>query len=180
MDRVVEVLREIEELKSKRKRLWNISWETGELLNLLVLLKKPVSILEIGTSNGFSTLWLAKDAPGCIYSIEVRDIADEAKENFKRAGLSNIKLLRGEALKVLQFIDVSFDFVFIDANKREYIDYIKILEMRKLLLPGSIIVADNIISHKTTRDFLKYVESKYPTFVLNIGSGVSISILTKL
>ncbi len=152
--------------------MFNVPRETGELLNLLVRIKKPKKILEIGTSNGYSTIWLAE--PGFpIISIE----ADPkkiilAKENFKKAGLKNIKILQGFALDVLKNLKEKFDFVFIDATKKEYLDYFKLLKLNE----NAIVVADNIISHNIS-DYHNYVNKNYKGQLIKIGSGVEVTIV---
>lgn len=177
---IKSLLETLEARKETSFRLWNVSWETGELLNLLVLLHKPAKILEIGTSNGFSTIWLAKDLKGELHTIEAREeIIGEAKENFKKSGLSNIKLLQGEALDILENTKDSYDMVFIDANKRQYIYYVKTLEKKCCIKENTVIVADNTLSHETTRPYLDYMEANYNTTTLDIDAGVSISLPKK-
>ena len=176
--KVIEVLEELETLKENRKDLWNISWETGEFLNFLTFLVKPKKILEIGMSNGFSTIWLSKDNLNSkVFTIEVREnIIKEAINNFSKAKIENINILKGEALKILKNLKEKFDLIFIDANKTQYIEYIKILEKNECIKDNTLIIADNIISHKTTEPYLKYIQENYKTIVLNIGKGLSLSI----
>src|SRR3989344_9553563 len=116
-EKIVKVLAELEEF-GKLNFMFNVPRETGELLNLLVRIKKPKKILEIGMSNGYSTIWLSE--PGFpVISIE----ADPkkiflAKENFKKANLKNITILQGFALDIIKNLKEKFDFVFIDATKK--------------------------------------------------------------
>ena len=152
--------------------MFNVPRETGELLNLLVRIKKPKKILEIGTSNGYSAIWLAE--PGFqVYSIEADPKKIKlAKENFKKAGLKNIKILQGLVLDVLKNLKEKFDFVFIDATKKEYLDYFKLLRLNK----NAIVVADNIISHNIS-DYHNYVNKNYKGQLIKIGSGVEVTIV---
>jgi len=202
---ITEKLKELEGYKKINSRLWNISWEQGEFLELLMSLYKPKNILEIGTSNGFSTLWIAKGILlGYITSfifnseknfnnevylntnfsnfqidtIDAREeIAKEALQNFSSVGLNNfINVLEGGAVSLLKNLKKKYDFVFIDANKSEYLDYIKILESNDNLANNVLIIADNIISHKTTKPFKDYVIKNYNTYIINIGKGMSVSV----
>lgn len=170
-NRILNTLIKLEEF-GKLNFMFNIPRETGELLNLLVKIKKPKKILEIGMSNGYSTIWLAE--PGFqVFSIE----ADPkkiilAKENFKKAGLKNIKILQGFALDILKNLKEKFDFVFIDATKKEYLDYFRLLKLNK----NALVVADNIISHNI-KDYHDYVNNKYKSHLIKIGSGVEVTII---
>ena len=169
--KISDLLIKLEEF-SKINFMFNVPKETGELLNLLVKIKKPKKILEIGMSNGYSTIWLAE--PGFpVVSIEAdpKKIIP-AKENFKKANLKNIKILHGFALDVLKSLKEKFDFVFIDATKKEYLSYFKLLKLNK----NAIVVADNIISHNIL-DYHNYVNKNYKSHLIKIGSGVEVTIL---
>ncbi len=168
--KISDLLIKLEEF-GKINFMFNIPRETGELLNLLVKIKKPKKILEIGMSNGYSTIWLAE--PGFpVISIE----ADPkkiilAKENFKKAGLKNIKILQGFALDILKNLKEKFDFVFIDATKKEYLGYFKLLKLNK----NAIVVADNIISHNI-QNYHEYVNNNYKSQLIKIGSGIEVTV----
>ena len=169
--KVLTILDELEAF-GKNNYMFNIPRETGELLNLLVRIKKPKKILEIGMSNGYSTIWLSE--PGFpVISIE----ADPkkiflAKENFKKANLKNIKILQGFALDIIKNLKEKFDFVFIDATKKEYLSYFKLLKLNK----SAIVVADNIISHNIL-DYHNYLNKNYKSYLIRIGSGVEVTIV---
>ena len=172
-----ELKRFIEQKKINR-RLWNISEDTAEILFKLVLKNKPRRILEIGTSNGYSTFWLsiaAEKTGSFIDTIEV----DEVRFRMARENLSarqNVNLIHGLAEEEIPKIDHKFDFVFIDGGKIGYINYIRLLE--KKLQPKAIIIADNVITHKdTVRDYLDYMQENelFETKTVHIGSGLEIS-----
>lgn len=117
----------------------------------MALLSKATRILEIGTLGGYSTIWLARALPrgGELLTIEYDpNHARIAKENIRRAGLSNVvEVKQGNALVVLKELDKNkvqpFDLVFIDADKVSYDKYF--LQALKLSHSGSLIVADNVV-----------------------------------
>ena len=161
------------------RRLWNIPQDTAELLYTFVKIKKPKHILEIGTSNGFSTFWLsiaAESYDAVIDTIEVdKDRFQLAKRNLKNR--KNIIQRFGKAELIIPELLDEFDFVFIDAGKINYIDYIKILISK--LKNNAIIIADNIISHKdTVQEYLDFIESSelFDSVTLNIDSGLNVAI----
>ncbi len=128
-------------------KLWSVPKKSAEVLENLVILTGAKNILEIGTSAGYSTLHLASGARfnnGNVYTIELlKEKIDLAKANFQKSSLGNIKLLEGEASKILQNWNYGeIDFVFLDADKENYGKYLDLL-LPKMKL-GSLIVADNI------------------------------------
>lgn len=140
------------ELEKTQKDFWNVPRKTGVLLNMFIKMMGAKSALEIGTSNGYSGLWLAKalkETGGRLTTIEYYDKRQSvAIENFKKCGVIDvIRPLQGSACEVIEAFDESekFDFVFIDANKREYVKYFEFIKPH--LTPKAMIVADNIISH---------------------------------
>src|SRR5262245_2632515 len=123
----------------------------GKLLHLLARIRGARRILEIGTLGGYSTIWLARSLPqdGRLITLEIDPkCAAIARENFARAGLSDLVELRvGRALDILPQLAVEgcgpFDLTFIDADKQntaEYFDW-----ALKLSRPGSLIIADNVV-----------------------------------
>lgn len=158
--------------------MWNVPPETGMFLYLLVKLSRAKRILEVGTSNGYSTLWLAEairqNGKGSISTIEKDPLkVNLAWANFKRAGLSKgIDIYYGEAHKALKRLKGSFDFVFIDATKEEYLSYLKLILPKTK--PGTLIVADNAIMFKDRmKDYLHFVRNhpKLESVLVPIGSG---------
>ena len=158
----------------------NVNKDVGKLFSILVKTSGSKNILEIGTGVGYSTIWLAlaaKKNGGNVITIEKdSDHARIAGEYFKNADLKNITVLHGAALVVLQNLDEKFDFVFIDAAKDEYIDYIKLI-YTKLMKPA-LIVADNAISHAdAVSDYLDYVrnEKNITSVLIPIRAGLEVS-----
>lgn len=158
---------------------WNINEQTAQLLYILIKTKQPKNILEIGTSNGYSTFWmsLASEHLGAIIdTIEV----DEARFKLAQKNLTdryNIILHSGKAEQIIPKLNKKYDFVFIDANKVDYINYIKLI--LKKLNDKAFIVADNIISHKeSVQEYLDYIKSNsaFESMSLDIDSGLEISV----
>jgi predicted O-methyltransferase YrrM len=161
------------------RRLWNIHQETAELLYTFVKIKAPEHILEIGTSNGFSTFWLSIAAESCDAVVDTIEV-DEDRFKLAKKNLVNRKNIIqrfGKAELIIPELTNKFDFIFIDAGKINYIDYIKILINK--LNNNAIIVADNVISHKdTVKEYLDYIESSdlFDSVTLNIDSGLNVAI----
>ncbi len=182
---IQKLLSELEDFGSKNKGCFNIPADTGKFLYNLVLASKSKNILEVGTSNGYSAIWLAQAAlqnKGKVTTIEIlEEKVKLAKENFKRAGLDKaIKLVRGDALLEIPKLKGKFDFMFIDAIKRDYIKYLKLAE--KNLKKGALIAADNAIIFKDKmQHYLNYLHNNknYSTVLVPIGSGVEFSVKVK-
>jgi predicted O-methyltransferase YrrM len=121
--------------------------EVGALLNLLVRELRPRRVLELGTFTGYSTLWMAAALPegGRLDTLEINDeLEDLIREAFRRAGMEDrVRLVIGDALDVLPMIDETYDLVYIDANKRDYVAYYQAVV--DLVRPGGLIVADNVL-----------------------------------
>jgi caffeoyl-CoA O-methyltransferase len=131
----------------------------GRFLELISGMVQPEYILEIGTFTGYSAICLAKGLRpgGRLITIESNDeLAAFAGSYFEKAGLSTvIEQLTGNALDIVQGLDLMFDLVFIDGDKREYVDYYKAVIDK--VRPGGFIIADNVLwggkaLEKGTRD----------------------------
>src|SRR3989338_3705005 len=125
---IQKLLNELENFGQSSKGYFNIPADTGKFLYNLVLISKAKNILEIGTSNGYSTIWLAeavKHNKGRVTTIELAEHkVKHATENFMRANLDNvIKIIHGDALVLIPKLKEKFDFLFIDAVKEDYIKY---------------------------------------------------------
>lgn len=187
-------------LDTTREDFWNLDDTSANFLSLLVKIKGAKNALEIGTSNGYSGIWLAnalKKTGGKLTTIEFWDNRlNVAIENFKKAGVDDIVETRlGQAVMILEemfnkmYPDGScpdmpkgepvgelFDFVFIDANKSEYIKYFKLIH--PMLKKGGVIVADNILSHyKKVEPFVQTITShpNYQTQLIPIDTGILVS-----
>jgi len=167
------------ELEATQHDFWNISRQTAEFISMLIKGTKPNRVLEIGTSNGYSAIWIADalkyNNNGHLSTIEFYEKRQcLARENIEKCGLTDyVTFLQGSAREILQNLDFVPDFVFIDACKQEYIDYFNIL--KDALPVGSIILADNVISHSAkVVDFLDEIKKdcRYQSQVLDLPAGL--------
>ena len=171
-----EIIERFEEQKESISRLWNVGIETAELLSMLVMLKKPQVVLELGTSNGYSTFHLTLLGSAKVYTIDVENTRqDLAKDNLK--GFGNIVFISERIEDYLPKIDYKIDLLFIDANKTNYLKYLQILEGH--LADGALVIADNINTHmENTTNYADYVRNSdlYTTIRLSIDAGLLVSI----
>jgi len=163
-------------------RLWSIPRTSAEILKFLVLAKKAKVVLELGTSAGYSTIWLAsavRQFGGKIYTIELaKPKIEMAKQYLNKARLNNyVEQIEGDISEVLDRWDKEIDFIFLDADKQNYLDYLNKIE--PFLKKGAILIADNASDFgHLMKDYLEYVSKnpKYFSFLLNIDHGLMISI----
>ena len=133
------------------RRMLNITRDTGEFLAVLVRAAGARRVLEIGTSNGYSTLWLAEAARGTGGSVTTVEFAAYktglASANFARSGLAPfIELVHDDAGRLLQHTGQSaYDLIFLDSERPEYPGWWP--ELRRVLRPGGLLIADNATSH---------------------------------
>ena len=163
-------------------RMRNITPDVGLFLNILVKATKATSILEIGTSNGYSTIWLGlatQENNGQLITLEVDSRKVKmAKENLEKAGLVNtVKLIEGDAKETLRILDKEFDFVFLDAEKEDYLEFFHLI-FPKLKI-GGVIVADNVISHaEDLKEYVDYVRANPNTqsVLVPVGRGEELTL----
>ncbi len=141
--------------------------------------------LEVGSANGFGAINMGiafERTGGHLYTLEIDpQSVKECRENLKKVGLEKtVTCIEGDALKTLPTLEGKFDFVFIDAVKRDYLKYLKIIEPK--LKPGAVIVGDNVIrSARAMEDFLDYIQEspKYDTVIIRASmekkDGMSVS-----
>ena len=146
-------------------RLWNIGEKSCQYLWENIRKLKPEHILEIGTSNGYSTFWIslaASEYGGLVETIEVnRNRYELARLNL--SSRENVVFHFGLAEEIIPNLTNSYDFVFIDANKTSYLNYLQLM-LSKLVL-GCQIIADNVISHgQSVNEYLDFVRNN-PYFV---------------
>ena len=162
----------------RSRRMLNITRDTGEFLAVLVRAMQARRILEIGTSNGYSTLWLAEAAKavgGAVTTIEFSAYKiGLASANFARSGLEScITLVHDDAGRVLQRSATSaFDFIFLDSERSEYPDWWQ--ELRRVLCPGGLLVVDNAISHAEQMEpfvALAKVDPMFTCSLVPVGKG---------
>lgn len=158
---------------------WQIPASSAMLLRFLVLATKSKTIFELGTSIGFSTMWLAlgaKETGGRVYTTEIfAPKAELAKKNFKAAGISEqIELIERDITEVLKsWKQGPIDFVFMDADKQRYVRYLEL--MFPVLADHALIVVDNVGNYRQYMlDFLKSVGKleKSAVHFLNVDNGL--------
>ncbi|WP_375748105.1 O-methyltransferase [Vibrio sp. HN007] len=161
----------------KKDKYLNITRDTGEFLNFLVTMEKPERVLEVGTSNGYSTLWLSKNLPssGRIITLDINPSRlKEANENFKELNVqSKVSTYQIGVQRYLRDTDAPcFDMVFLDANRDEYLSYFNALlsRMRK----GGLLICDNANSHREELEELLVWIERHPGLshcIVNVGKG---------
>jgi predicted O-methyltransferase YrrM len=158
---------------SLNKNLPDIHLSNFELRHLEVLVQiiKPKLAFEFGTLAGASALAIARhlDKDGVLHTFEINENhAKLAEENFKKYGLNNIILHVGEALKILENFKLTtpIDFVFIDADKSNYLNYFKWVEPH--LRSGSVVVADNVFGFGHVHS-VETAPKKIKTMVKNLN-----------
>ena len=171
------------ELEKTQKDFWNVPRKTGCLLNTFVKMMNAKSVLEIGTSNGYSGLWLAKalkETGGRLTTIEYYEKRQSiAIENFKKCGVFDVvRPIQGDACESIMALDENekFDFVFIDANKREYVKYFELIKPH--LTPKALIVSDNIISHaEKVQTFIDAVDAddEFQYEIVEVPGGILVA-----
>ena len=181
--KINNLLVELEIFGKNNKGYFNIPKETGDLLNLLIKISKSKNIVEVGTSNGYSTLWLAEAAThnnGKVTTIEIdEDKIIQAENNINKSGLTHIiKVIHGDAIEILNQLNEPIDFLFLDGTKKDYINYLNVALPN--LTENSIITADNVIIFKEKmKDFLTFINKNFETIILPLGTGLSISYKSK-
>jgi caffeoyl-CoA O-methyltransferase len=137
-------------MESKIGRYWSTPRKDAEFLNLMVKATRAVHVLEVGTSQGYSAIWMGlalEETGGRLTTIEIDPERHKlARKNVQEAGLSGrVTLIRGDAHREIAGLKGPFDFVFLDADKDGQMDYFKKLYPNKLA-PGAIIAVHNAIS----------------------------------
>ena len=161
------------------KRYRNIEPESAELLNVLIRAQQSKRILEIGTSTGYSTLWLAYAAQATSAKIITLEIDAErselAHQNAVDFSLDRfVEFLVSDAQDYLHQTTEKFDFILLDAERDAYCDYWNYLP-QILKEKGGLLVVDNVVSHESeVKDFLNLIRDnpKFSTAILPIGAGL--------
>ncbi|MDQ3654005.1 MAG: DUF1442 domain-containing protein [Chloroflexota bacterium] len=161
-----------------RKR--NVEWETGMFLSLVARATDAWSILEIGSSNGVSTIWLAlaaREIGGHVLGLELDPArAAEARANLAAAGLADVATVRCcDALQEVTELEGPFDLAFIDAEKQDYALHIRNVIDR--VKANGLIIADNVISHDIA-DYQAFVRDRadVATITLPLNRGLEFSL----
>lgn len=170
-------------------------------LKLLLAITQPKKILEVGTAIGFSALLMSEYGPEDCHITTIEKYEKRiplAKENFAKAGKEDkITLLEGDAVEILSQLEGTYDFIFMDAAKGQYINFLP--DIMRLLSDGGMLVSDNVLQdgdiiesrfavtrrnrtiHGRMRDYL-YELKHHPelvTSILPVGDGVTVSVKQK-
>ena len=172
--------------------------EMGNLLKVLLLLKRPQKILEVATAVGYSSILMSENMPqNCrITTIEnYEKRIPVAKNNFKRAGKEEvITLLEGDAMDILKELDGTYDFIFMDAAKGQYINFLP--ELLRLMPAGGLLISDNVLQegdivesrygvtrrnrtiHTRMREYIYTLThaEQLETSIVPIGDGITLSV----
>ena len=192
------VLEEIEK-EARKDGVPIIRKEMESFLRVMLSIKKPMRILELGTAVGYSAILMSEyiDEKGQIITIENYDKRIPiAKENIKKAGRENvIKLLEGDAMEIMPTLESNrFDFVFMDAAKAQYIHFLP--EVLRFMKKDGVLITDNVLQegdliqskyvvrrrdrtiHKRMREYLEVVKNhpQLETSIVPIGDGITMSV----
>lgn len=186
------------ELQAKQDGVPIIRREMQSFLKVLLTMKRPARILEVGTAVGFSALLMCRYTPQTtqITTIEKYEKRiPEAKANFRAAGMEDrITFLEGDAAEILKSLTGTYDFIFMDAAKGQYIHFFP--EVMRLLEPGGVLVSDNVLQegdiieshyaverrnrtiYKRMRDYLYLLkhDERLQTSIVPVGDGAAVSI----
>lgn len=158
----------LDDMDAKGYQFWSVPREDGEFLYLLVKATRAHHVLELGTSQGFSAIWMGlglEETGGRLTTIEIdRERYDLARKHVNEAGLSQrITCIKGDAHVEVAKLKGPFDFVFMDADKEGQMDYFKKLFPKKLI-PGGILSVHNAIRQALSmKDYLEMIR-KHPDF----------------
>ena len=167
------------------RRMFNITRDTGQLLGVLERATSARRVLEIGTSNGYSTVWLTEAAKALDGSVTTVELADEkiklASDNFARSGLSPfIAQVHDDAGRFLERSEKSaYDLIFLDSERSEYIGWWP--NLRRVLRPGGLLIVDNAMSHaEEMAPFVALVSAvrDFAACLVPVGKGEYVAVKT--
>lgn len=190
----------LEELEqyALQERVPVIRREMQSFIKMLLALQRPKRILEVGTAIGFSTLLMCEYGPADVQITTIENYEKRiplAKENFRKAGQeSKITLLEGDAKKILAGLSGSYDLIFMDAAKGQYIHWLP--DVIRLLKKGGVLLSDNVLQdgnlieshyiverrdrtiYKRMREYLYQLKHDplLETSILPLGDGVTVSV----
>lgn len=163
---------------SRSQKMLNITRDTGKFLLLLIRATKVARVLEIGTSNGYSTLWLAlavQPLNGSVTTLDKSAYKDGlARENFARSEMQ--PWIRNELVDAGEFLKRqprdAFDFVFLDSERGEYVGWWP--DIQRVLVPGGLLVMDNAVSNAGELEAFSGLIEKTPGYITSlvpVGKG---------
>lgn len=173
--------------------------EMGNLLKVLIALKQPDNILEVGAAVGYSSILMSENMPKNCHITTIENYEKRipiAKNNFIRAGKQDvITLLEGDAFEILKTLDDGkYDFIFMDAAKGQYINFLP--DVLRIMRPGGLLISDNVLlegdiaqsryavtrrnrtKHARMRDYLYLLthNDELITSIIPIGDGITLSV----
>lgn len=174
----------LDEMESKIGRYWSTPRKDAEFLHLMVKATRAVNVLEVGTSQGYSAIWMGlglEETGGRLTTIEIDTERHAlAQRNVREAGLAGrVALVRGDAHREIAGLKGPFDFVFLDADKDGQMDYFKKLYPKKLA-SGAIVAVHNAISEAgDMKDYTDMIR-RHPDFdtvvvSATMGDGICLS-----
>ena len=187
---IEQLLLELEELgrendqrvRERRYKLLNLERPTAELIYLLLQSTRRQRVLEIGTSNGYSTIWFAaalRSAPNT-YFISIERFSEKlarARRNLERAGLLEaVELIEGDATEIVRSLPPNFDCIFFDADRVSAPAQLEILLPK--LASDVLLLADNVLSHPEEVAEYRTMVERLPEFiwtVVPVGKGLHIA-----
>jgi predicted O-methyltransferase YrrM len=163
-----QLRRLLDEMDAKGHQFWSVPRKDGEFLHFLVKATKARNVLELGTSHGFSAIWMGlalEETGGWLTTIEIeKERYDLARRYVSEAGLSHrVTLIKGDAHVEVTKIKGLFDFVFMDADKEGQMDYFNKLYPKKLISSGILAVHNAIRQASSMKDYLEMIR-KHPDF----------------
>ncbi len=194
---VIEAIRQ----EAAADRVPVIRAETAALLKVMILLHRPMRVLEVGAAVGYSAILMRHYMPEGSHLTTIENYEkriSKATENIKRAGMeSQITLLTGDAMDVMPQLEPGFDLIFMDAAKGQYINFLP--QVTRLLKTGGLLISDNVLQdgdivesryavirrnrtiYKRMRDYLWQLKHSdiFETSVLTVGDGVTLSVKLK-
>ena len=171
----------MEEINRKQGRMLNVPVQDGRLLRLLAESINAKTVVEIGTSNGISGIWLCaalRKTGGRLITHEIdKQRAALARENFATAGVADlVTIVEGDAHETVLKLQGPVDLVFIDAEKEGYSDYLK--KVLPLVRPGGLVLAHNVNPRMADTEFGKEIttDPELETLLYMEGNGMSVTL----
>lgn len=171
--------------KENRLEKWrNLEPESAELISIIIKAQQSKNVLELGTSNGFSTLWFAdalKNSNGKLISIEIEESrTEQAKGHLADFQLSeNVALITADIGQFLTDAQPIYDLIFLDAERKNYVAYWPYLKTL-LANKGSLLIVDNVISHhRDVEEFISIIQSNGDFTTSKVAVGAGILLVTK-
>lgn len=176
-----EVATLLAEIKTRDTGMLAVSEEDGRFLRMMVASSRARRVLEIGGASGYSGIWMAlglRETGGRLVTIEYDPVrARELAANIERAGMSDIvEVVAGDAFRQVPKLSGTFDFVFLDAWKRDYRRFLDLVLPR--LDPGGLFLAHNVVNKRSEMgDFLEAIDAPglFTSIVSPSGEGISVS-----